>query len=154
MIFAYDTLKFYLENESEFEEWLEDAHLNGIDLTRIDGAYPAHYPVLALAICVYIGNHIDSAEVYYAYPEDWTGKDAPVSGTDRRVINSAKEFRQWCEEMEEEEDILLSFPDPESNRPLKYPCLLVSHDKYGDEGDDSTEVMFAYPEDFSNESNE
>lgn len=146
----YDTLKFYLENESEFEEWLEDAHLNSIDLKRIDGAYPAHYPVLALANCIYIGNRIDSAEVYYAYPEDWTGKEAYESDTDRRVINSAKEFKQWREEMAEE-DILLSFPDPESSRPLKYPCLLVSHEKYGDDGDDSTEVMFAYKEDFTNE---
>ncbi|WP_300502488.1 hypothetical protein [uncultured Duncaniella sp.] len=146
----YDTLKFYLENESEFEEWLEDAHLNDIDLKRIDGAYPAHYPVLALANCIYIGNHIDSAEVYYAYPEDWTGKEAHESDTDRRVINSAKEFKQWREEMAEE-DILLSFPDPESSRPLKYPCLLVSHEKYGNDGDDSTEVMFAYKEDFTNE---
>lgn len=150
MAIWYDTLKFYLENESEFEEWLEDAHLNGIDLARTDGAYPAHYPVLALANCMYIGNRIDSAEVYYAYPEDWTGKEASESGTYRRVINSAKEFMQWREEMAEE-DILLSFPDPESNRPLKYPCLLVSHDKYGDDGDDSTEVMFAYKEDFTNE---
>lgn len=147
---AYDTLKFYLENESEFEEWLEDAHLNGIVLKRTDGAYPAHYPVLALASCIYIGNRIDSAEVYYAYPEDWCGKDAPKSDTIRRVINSAVEYKQWREEMAEE-DILLSFPDPESNRPLEYPCLLVSHDKYGDDGDDSTEVMFAYKEDFTNE---
>lgn len=150
MEILYDALKFYLENESEFEEWLEDAHLNDIDLTMVDGAYPAHYPVLAIASCIYIGNHIDSAEIYYAYPEDWTGKDVRESGTDRIVMNSAEEYKQWRESMAEE-DVLLSFPDPESSRPLKYPCLLVSHDKYGDDGDDSTEVMFAYKDDFTNE---
>lgn len=153
MEILYDTLKFYLENECEFEEWLEDASLNGIRLTRIDGEYPARYPVLALANCIYVGNHIDSAEVYYAYPEDWTLREAHWSGTDRRVIYSAEEFRQWRGEMAEE-DILLSFPDPECCRPLKYPCLLVSHDKYGDDGDDHTEVMFAYEDDFTNGSNE
>lgn len=46
MEILYDMLKFYLENESEFEKWLEDARLNGIDLKRIDGEYPAHYPYL------------------------------------------------------------------------------------------------------------
>lgn len=145
----YDTLKFYLETESDFEEWLEEAHLNGIELTRVDGMYPDRFPVLVLAPSLFYGNHVVSAEAYYVYPEDMAGSCDTKNDTERLLMNSAKEFKEWRRQMADD-DILLSFNQPGVSRPLKYPCLVVCHEKWNDDGADHTEVMFAYKEDFSN----
>ena len=147
-IMDFGILKFYF-NENEYSGWLRDARESGVEIKFKDGDRPLQFPSLVVASTTFVDNNATEADIYFAYPDDITEAGGPESDTDRQLLNSESDFAKWRQAMADD-DVLVSTVDVDA--PLRYPCLMLSHERVSNAGNAVAEVLFIYPEDFLRDS--